>query len=118
MAKSAAIVISWGTPVRGREGKALEVFMESLGWWGKQAADGRCGEPIALFSEDGSNGMLIIRGMSDALRELEESDEGRIIQARAGHIVEDLKTHWYLADDEIAAETQRFVQAGTELGFM
>ncbi len=30
MARSVALVSTWGTPARGREGKALEVFMELI----------------------------------------------------------------------------------------
>ena len=59
MARDAALVSRWGASVRGREAKSLEVFMEFLGYWGKQAAEGRCSEPEAFFAADGSGGMSI-----------------------------------------------------------
>src|SRR6185503_18534735 len=31
---NAAVMIRWGNPIPGREGKSLEVFMEALGWFG------------------------------------------------------------------------------------
>jgi hypothetical protein len=119
MARDGAIITTWGSPVRGREAKSLEVFMDSLAFWGKQAADGKCSPPEAFFSEDGSSGMLIVRGKTDTLRELWDFDEARAVIAKAQLIVDDLKSHWYYAgDDEIQRETQIFVQAGTELGYM
>jgi hypothetical protein len=53
MARDAALVVSWTRAVPGREAKALEAFREALEWWGKQAAEGRCGMPRA-FGADGA----------------------------------------------------------------
>jgi hypothetical protein len=119
MAKDAAIVISWGGGVAGREGKGLEVFMDALTFWGKKAADGMCEPPEPYLAEDGSGGMLIIKGKSDALREITESEDGLLLQAKAQLIVQDLKSHWYFAgDEEIQAETALYARAGNELGYM
>jgi hypothetical protein len=119
MAKDAAIVISWGTSITGREGKSLEVFMDALTFWGKKAADGMCEPPETFLAEDGSSGMVIIKGKSDALREITESDEGLMLNAKAQLIVQDLKAHWYFTGDEmVQTETSRFAQAASELGFM
>lgn len=119
MARDAAVVISWGASVSGREGKSLEVFMDALTYWGKRAADGMCEPPDTYLAEDGSGGMVIIKGKSDSLREIVESDEGLLLQTKAQYIVQDLKTHWYFTgDDAIQTETARFAQAGNELGYM
>ena len=45
MARDAAIVTTWGAGIPGREAKGLEVFMDAVTFWGKQAADGRCSQP-------------------------------------------------------------------------
>jgi hypothetical protein len=119
MAKDAAIVISWAGSVPGREGKGLEVFMDALTFWGKQAADGKCEPPETFLAEDGSGGMLVVKGKSDALREISESDDGLMLTDKAQLIVQDLKVHWYFTgDEEIQTETSRFAQAANELGFM
>ena len=119
MAKDAAIVISWGGGVAGREGKGIEVFMDALTFWGKKAADGMCEPPEAFLAQDGSGGMLIIKGKSDSLREISESDDGLLLQDKAQLIVQDLKSHWYFTGDEtVQAETARYAQAGNELGYM
>lgn len=119
MARDVALVTTWGGPVASREAKGLEVFMDALTFWGKQAADGKCSNPEPFLAEDGSGGILIVRGKSDALREITESDEGQKLIAKAQLIVQDLKSHWYFTgDDEIQRGTQIYAQAGNELGYM
>ncbi len=50
MARDAALVTTFGSPVRGREAKSLEVFTEFLTFLGKQAAEGRCSQPEPFFA--------------------------------------------------------------------
>src|SRR5438034_11268804 len=104
MARDMAIVTTWGNAIPGREAKALEVLMESLGFWAKQAADGKCSEPEVFIADDASGGILVIKGRSNALREITESDEGQKVIEKAQLIVGDLKSHWYYTGDE---EVQR-----------
>ncbi len=35
------LMVSWGTTVRGREERALEVFNESIGYYGRAVEEGR-----------------------------------------------------------------------------
>jgi hypothetical protein len=119
MARDAALVSTWGPPVRGREAKALEVFMEYLGFWGKQAAEGRCSEPEPFLASDGSGGMAIVRGRSDALMEISTSDEALKLVEKGQMICEDLRTQWYFTgEEEIQRLTGMYVETGQELGFM
>lgn len=63
--------------------------------------------------------MLIVRGKSDALREITESDEGRKLITKAQFIVEELKSHWYdTGDEEVQQLTKTSSEAGNELGYM
>ena len=119
MARDAALVTTWGASVRGREAKALEVFMEFLGYWGKQAAEGKCSDPEAFFAADGSSGMSIVRGKSDVLMEISSSDEALKLIEKGQMIAEDLKTHWYFTgEEEVQRLTSLFVETGQELGYM
>ena len=119
MARDAALVTTWGVSVSGREAKSLEVFMDALTYWAKQAADGRCSDPDTFLAADGSGGMLIVKGKTDALMAITETDEYSKLTAKAQLIVNDLKIHWYTAgDEEIQRETSLFAQAGNELGYM
>src|SRR5438105_15765749 len=119
MARDAALVTTWGEPITGREAKSLEVFMDALTYWAKQAADGKCSEPDTLLAADASGGMLIVKGKTDALMELTESDEYSKLLSKAQMIVADLKVHWYTSGDaEIQRDMSLFTQAGNELGYM
>ena len=116
---NAAIFVSWGNPFPGREAKSLEVFMEFLQYWGKQAAEGKCSEPEAFIAMDGHTGMSIVRGKSDVLMELATSDEALKLVEKGQLIVEDLKTEWYFTgEDEIQRSMSWYVESGQELGYM
>src|SRR5438034_4319834 len=95
MARDAALVTTWGSPVRGREAKAIEVFMGALAFWGKQAAEGRCSEPEPFLAADGSGGMAIVRGKSDVLMEIATSDEALELVDQSQKICEGLTTSWF-----------------------
>jgi hypothetical protein len=56
---------------------------------------------------DGSGGMLIIKGKSDVLRQISDSDEGQRVIAKAQAIVEDLRSHWYFFGDEEIQRVRR-----------
>jgi hypothetical protein len=119
MARDVALVTTWGQSVRGREAKSLEVFMDALTFWGKLAADGKCSQPEAFYADDASNGILIVKGKSDVLREIQESEEYEKLVSKAQLIVDDLKVHTYVTgDDEITRGTRIFAEAGNELGYM
>ena len=119
MARDAAIVTRWGAPVRGREAKALEVFMEFLGFWSKLAAEGKCSEPEAMLASDGSGGMSIVRGKVTDLAEIWESTECLRMIEKGQFIVEGLKSEWYWTGDEQIQElTGMYVETGQELGYM
>lgn len=119
MARDAALVTTFGSPVRGREAKSLEVFTEFLTFLGKQAAEGRCSPPEPFFATDSSNGLVIVRGRTDALAQVTESEEYDKLLAKGQMVVDDLKVHWYLTgDEEIERGTRIFAEAGGELGYM
>ena len=119
MARDAALVSTWQSTVRGREAKALEVFMEFLQYWGKQAAEGKCSQPETFYNYDGSEGMTIVRGRSDALMEMWESDEAQKLISKGQLIVDGLKAHlYYTGDTEITNGMSLYSQAAAELGYM
>jgi hypothetical protein len=70
----AALISHWDRPARGREHEALEVFMDSMAFWDRQAEEGRC-EPRQVFIGLDGRGMTIVKGDSATLREITESDE-------------------------------------------
>jgi hypothetical protein len=88
-----ALFIGWGTPVRGREDKALEVFGESLAYWqGLQEAGSIESVQTFLLEPHGGDlaGFALLNGDAAALAEVRASDEFQRLVARAGVIVENL----------------------------
>jgi hypothetical protein len=120
MARDAAIISMWGTPVPGREAKSLEVFLEFTGYWAKKHADGKCSEPKVYFNQDGSEGVFIVEGRSDALNEIVESEEYEKLTAKGHAIVQNLRAHMYYGgtDEEMERGTRIFAEVGSELGYM
>jgi hypothetical protein len=70
----AAMIVTWANPVRGREGPALETFMKAQAYWEQQIEAGRC-QSREVFLASNGHGMSIVRGDSETLRQLTESDE-------------------------------------------
>lgn len=62
-----AMVVSWKTPVRGREMRALEYASDVDTYWKKQAEAGVCSEPELFFGQSGWS-MWMIKGDAEAIR--------------------------------------------------
>ena len=119
MARSAALVTSWSQPSRGREGKALETFTDFLTFWGKLAADGKVQETEPFFSVDGGKGFSIVRGTSDVLNEILESEEYEKLLSKAQLCVDDLHSELYTTgDEEIQRGMRIYAEAAHELGYL
>ncbi len=119
MARNAALVTTWTHPSRGREGKALESFTDFLTFWGKAAADGKVQEPEPFFSADGGKGFAIVRGKSDVLNEIMETEDYEKLLSKAQLTVEDLTSELYVyGDEEIQRGMRIYAEAAHELGYL
>ena len=119
MARHVALVTSWSQPARGREGKALESFADFLTFFGKLAADGKCTAPEPFFAMDGSSGFAIVKGDSDVIQQITDTEAYEKLISKAQYCVEDLKTHVYVTgDDEIQRGMRVYAEAGSELGYL
>ncbi len=86
-----ALFIGWGEVVRGRERKAVEVFNESLQYYGQLQQDGKVEsvEPWFLAPHGGDlAGFVLLRGQREQLDEIERSPEFERLQTRASLIVD------------------------------
>lgn len=115
MSRDAALVSTWGQPIPGREAKALEVFMDFMTLWGKQAAEGKCTEPEAFIATDGSGGFAIVKGKSDVLQQISESEEALDLIVKAQTLVGNLESKWYYTD--VIDDTSRYARILAELGY-
>jgi len=87
------LFVGWGTPVRGAEGRGLEVFNEVLGLYGRMQQDGRIeGFDVMLFEPNGGlNGCIIVRGTAEQLAAVREDEEWQRTIVDASLIVDDLR---------------------------
>ena len=90
---NAALFIGWGSVVRGREGKSLEVFNEGMQYWTRlqQSGEIESFEPVALEPHGGDLfGFVLIRGDRDKLNQLRYSQEWLRLNDRAGAVIDNL----------------------------
>jgi hypothetical protein len=87
------LMITWGSPVRGREERGLDVFNEALGLYGRLQQEGRIeGFDVALLQPNGlMNGFIALRGSAEQLSALRQDDEFRRTTVAASLIVDDFQ---------------------------
>jgi len=113
----AAIMFTWTRVTAGREAKALEAFTDSLTFWGKLAADGKCGEPMAYLAPSGL-GTMIIPGHRETLFEIIGSDEFAKLYTKVTFSVPDIKYEIVAAGEGVQEQMQVWGAVGLELGYM
>jgi hypothetical protein len=87
----AGLFIGWGAPITGREAKGLEVFNESLEYYGRLQQEGVIEdfETVILEPHGGDlAGFVLVRGSEDGLAHLRVDDEFVRMSTRAGLIVQ------------------------------
>src|ERR1700739_2052799 len=87
------LLISWGSPVNGREERGLEVFNEALGLYGRMQQDGRIESfDVTLLNPNaGMNGVISLHGSSAQLGAIQEDAEYMRILMDAQLVVENLR---------------------------
>jgi hypothetical protein len=88
-----ALFIGWGQVVRGREQKALDVFNESVQYWGSLQGDGKIESlDIVLLVPHGGDlaGFALLKGDAATLDEVRRSDDFQRSMTRASMVVEGL----------------------------
>jgi hypothetical protein len=88
-----ALFIGWGQVVRGREQKALEVFNESVAYWGSLQEDGTIESvDVVLLQPHGGDlaGYALLKGDPDKLSQLRRSDDFVRNTTRANLVVDGL----------------------------
>ena len=88
-----AIFIGWGDTVSGREQKAIEVFNNSVGYWGQLQGDGKIESmEIAFLTPHGGDlaGFALLRGSQEQLDAVTADDEYNLHLARASLVVHNL----------------------------
>ena len=114
-----ALFIGWGAVVRGREKQSLQVFQESMEYYGKLQQDGRIeGFDVFLLSPHGGdlNGFVILRGDRTALAEIRFSEEFERLLARASAIINSPGVIPAYSGDALAKQMGIFQDVADEFG--
>jgi hypothetical protein len=88
------LFLGWGQVARGREERALEVFNESMGFYGRLQEGGRIDHfGVALLDPHAGDlsGYIEVHGSAAQLSALREDEEFRRLQADVSMIVDDLR---------------------------
>ena len=109
----AGLFIGWGEVVRGRETEALEVFNETLAYYGRLQEEGAIEnfEPVFLEPHGGDlSGFILIRGEAQKLASLRVSEEFAQFATRATLVVE----NFGIVGADLAERLQRQMEFYTE----
>lgn len=119
MARTGAIIFTWGAGVPGRERMGLEVFGGALGYWEEMAKEGRIIGHREYFSSNRSGGYMIVEGLLPDLHQIAQEDDFLKLNARAEAIVEDFRMELCLggSDQAIQEGVGLFNETLDELGF-
>ena len=89
----AGLFLGWGPPVHGRERKSLDVFNESIQWYGQlqQAGSIESFEVVLLEPHGGDlGGFVLLRGSQEQIAALRASEDFERLTTRASLIVDNV----------------------------
>jgi hypothetical protein len=113
------LFIGWGDPVFGREAKSLDVFNETIEYYGKLQGDGRIESfEVVLLDPHGGDlaGFVLIRGSRENLAAVRGDEEFRRLLTRASLIVQSLGAVDGILGNEVARELGVFRDAAADIG--
>jgi hypothetical protein len=107
------LFIGWGEVVRGREERALEVFDETVGFYGRCQQDGRIErfDVVLLQPNGGLTGYMELHATAEQLGALREDEAFQRVIADASLVVDDLTLADGMTDAAIARQLQIFRDA-------
>ncbi len=114
-----ALFIGWGAVVRGREKQALQVFQESIEYYGKLQQDGRIERFDVLFlGPHGGDldGFVVLYGERKALADVRFSDEFERLIARAAAIIDSLGVVPAYSGEALGQQVGIFQEVADEFG--
>src|SRR3954468_7542384 len=86
----AGLFIGWGEPIQGREAKGLEVFNETIAYYGRLQGEGKIESfEVALLEPHGGDlgGFIMVRGSSEQMSTLRADEEFERMVTRATLVV-------------------------------
>lgn len=114
-----AVFIGFGQPVRGREERAVEVFNEFVGLFGRMQDDGRIeGMDVCLLDPHGGElgGFFMVHGSAEQCSALAMDEELRRAMVDASLIVDDLGMVGASTGAGVGTEMARYTEALAKVG--
>ena len=115
------LFVGWGEVVKGREERALAVFDESVGFYGRCQQDGRIErfDVVLLESHAGHlNGYIELHGSPQQLAALRDDDEFLRLITDASMVVHDLRVIGAFAEEGVARQLERYREATAKVAQM
>ncbi len=111
------LFLGWGTPVRGREERGLEVFNDAVGLYGRLQQEGRIeGFDVVLLEPNaGLNGYMQLRGSAEQIAAVRADEEFRRITVDAGLVVDALQLVDGFCNEGVAQEMAIYQAAITKV---
>ena len=108
------LFIGWGATVAGREERALEVFNDAIGFYGRCQQEGRIESFDVVLLEPhggGLQGYAELHGSADQLAALREAEDFQRLLADASLIIEELGVVGGFANEAIARQMTIYREA-------
>ena len=108
-----AIFTGWGSVVRGREQKALDVFQETVQFWTEAQQDGRIEsfDVVLLAPNGGLGGYFELHGSAEQLAAVREDDDYRRVLVDATLIVKEMRVIEGSTGEGIARDVALYQEA-------
>ncbi len=114
-----AVFIGFGTPVRGREERAVAVFNDFVGMLGRMASDKRIeGMDVCLLDPHGGDlgGFFMVHGSAEQCRALPDDEEFRRAIIDASLVVDNLGVVPALTGEGVGREMMLYAEAVQQVG--
>ena len=107
------LFIGWGAPIPGREERALEVFNDSVGVYGRMQQDGRIDsfDVTLLGANSALSGYMELHGNAAQMAALHDDEEFIRVIADASLIVADLNVIDGYTNEGVARQMEIFTEA-------
>jgi hypothetical protein len=107
----AALYIGWGAPARGREKQALDVFNESMQYYGRVQQQGKIENvEVAILTPTGGDvgGFFLLRGTAQQIDSLRRDEEFQGLLNQVQLIADGLRITDAIVDEGIAQQISRY----------
>jgi hypothetical protein len=114
-----AVFIGFGQPVRGREERAVDVFNDFVGMFGRMAADGRIADmDVTLLDPHGGDlgGFFMVHGSAEQCSALMMDEEFRRACTDANLIVDNFGVVPAATGQAVGDEMAMYIEAVQKVG--